>query len=110
MGVPLESHKISQVSMNLQNYKITNLHHAFETIDSLCKNMNGQTKGSELVGLIPLDAMLQAGVWYGGEGLSEMEYIDLAIRKLGLNSIGPLSQERELLNGQWRVMKNELGG
>lgn len=105
MGVPLESHKISQVSMNLQNYKITNLHHAFETIDSLCKNMNGQTKGSELVGLIPLDAMLQAGVWYGGEGLSEMEYIDLAIRKLGLNSIGPFEPRKRII--EWAVESDE---
>jgi glutamate formiminotransferase/formiminotetrahydrofolate cyclodeaminase len=75
MGVPLESHNISQVSMNLQNYNITNLHHAFDTIKSLCQNLGKETKGSELVGLVPLKAMLDAGLWYAGEGLSDEEYI-----------------------------------
>ena len=80
MGVPLESHKISQVSMNLQNYKITNLHHAFETIESLCKNMNGQTKGSELVGLVPLDAMIfKLDNGTVENGLSDEECIETAI-------------------------------
>jgi glutamate formiminotransferase/formiminotetrahydrofolate cyclodeaminase len=88
MGVPLESHNISQVSMNLQDYNVTNLHHAFDTIDSLCKNMGRETKGSELVGLVPLKAMLDVGHWYVGEGFSDEEYITVAIERLGLNSIG----------------------
>ncbi len=101
MGVPLESHNISQVSMNLQNYRITNLHHAFDTIESLCKNMNSSTKGSELVGLVPLDAMLDAGKWYGGDGLSEMEYINIAIDRLGLDSIGPFNPKERII--EWAI-------
>ncbi len=97
MGVPLETHQISQVSMNLQNYRITNLHHAFDTIDSLCKNMNSSTKGSEIVGLVPLDSMVQAGKWYGGEDRSESEYIELAIAKLGLDSINKFEPKERII-------------
>lgn len=97
MGVPLESHNISQVSMNLQNYRETNLHHAFDTIDSLCKNMGGSTKGSELVGLVPLDAIVQSGKWYAGEGLSQEEYIKIAIEKLGLDSLAPFEPRNRII-------------
>ena len=97
MGVPLESHNISQVSMNLQNYNVTNLHHAFDTIDSLCRNMNSSTKGSELVGLVPLKAMIDSGTWYGGEGLSDQQYIDIAIERLGLNSIGDFNPNERII-------------
>ena len=97
MGVPLESHNISQVSMNLQNYNITNLHHAFDTIKSLCQNLGKETKGSELVGLVPLKAMLDAGLWYAGEGLSDEEYIFTAIECLGLNSIGEFNPKERII-------------
>jgi glutamate formiminotransferase/formiminotetrahydrofolate cyclodeaminase len=97
MGVPLESHNISQVSMNLQNYNVTNLHHAFDTIKSLCQNLGKETKGSELVGLVPLKAMLDAGLWYAGEGLSDEEYISTAIECLGLNSIGEFNPKERII-------------
>ena len=97
MGVPLESHNISQVSMNLQNYNVTNLHHAFDTIDSLCKNMGRETKGSELVGLVPLKAMLDVGHWYVGEGFSDEEYITVAIERLGLNAIGEFNPNERII-------------
>lgn len=101
MGVPLESHNISQVSMNLQDYRTTNLHHAFDTIESLCQNMNSSTKGSEIVGLVPLDAMLAAGKWYGGDSMTEKESIDLAIERLGLNSIGPFDPKTRII--EWAL-------
>ena len=97
MGVPLESHNISQVSMNLQNYRKTNLHHAFDTIDSLCKNMGSSTKGSELVGLVPLDAIIQSGKWYAGDGLSQEDYIRIAIEKLGLDSLAPFDPSNRII-------------
>jgi glutamate formiminotransferase/formiminotetrahydrofolate cyclodeaminase len=88
MGVPLESHGISQVSMNLQQYRSTNLHHAYDVISSLAKDMGGEAKGSEIVGLVPLESMLEAGKWYAdSEDLSEEDYVTLAIEKLGLSSI-----------------------
>ena len=63
--------------------------------------MNCSTKGSELVGLVPLDAMLDAGKWYGGDGLSEMEYINIAIDRLGLDSIGPFNPKERII--EWAI-------
>ena len=88
MGVPLESHGISQVSMNLQQYRQTNLHHAYDVISSLAQDMGGRAVGSEIVGLVPLHSMVEAGKWYAGiEELSDEEYVSLAISNLGLSSI-----------------------
>ena len=103
MGVPLESHEMSQVSMNLQNYRITNLHHAFDTISSLCKNMGSSTKGSELVGLVPLEAMIEAGRWYGGENQSDEECISSAIHHLGLDSISPFDPKKRII--EWALQE-----
>lgn len=101
MGVPLESHNMSQVSMNLQNYRVTNLHHAYDTIASLCKNMGSSTKGSELVGLVPLEAILEAGRWYGGDAQNEQECITTAIEHLGLNSISPFDPRERII--EWAL-------
>ena len=101
MGVPLESHNMSQVSMNLQNYRVTNLHHAFDTIESLCKNMGSSTNGSELVGLVPLDAMIAAGQWYGGNGQSDEQCIETAIKHLGLDSISPFNPNERII--EWAL-------
>ncbi|MBI98934.1 MAG: glutamate formimidoyltransferase [Euryarchaeota archaeon] len=101
MGVPLESHKMSQVSMNLQNYRVTNLHQAYDTIESLCKNMGSSTKGSELVGLVPLEAMIAAGQWYGGNDQSDEECIETAIKHLGLDSISSFNPNERII--EWAI-------
>ena len=86
MGVTLEKHKISQVSMNLRDYNITGLHHAFATCQSLAGEHNTRVLGSEIVGLVPLAAMLEAGKWFlDNETGSENEYVEAAINGLGLS-------------------------
>ena len=87
--------------MNLQNYRITNLHQAYDTIESLCKNMGSLTKGSELVGLVPLEAMIAAGQWYGGNNQSNEECIETAIKHLGLDSISPFNPSERII--EWAL-------
>ena len=67
--------------------------------------MNRNTKGSELVGLVPLDAMLQAGKWYAGEGLTDEAYIESAIERLGLDSIGPFNPKERII--EWALQEGE---
>ncbi|MEC7260972.1 MAG: glutamate formiminotransferase, partial [Candidatus Thermoplasmatota archaeon] len=86
---------------NLQNYRVTNLHHAYDTIESLCKNMGSSTKGSELVGLVPLEAMIAAGQWYGGYDQSDEECIEAAIKHLGLDSISPFNPNERII--EWAL-------
>ena len=102
MGVPLESHGISQVSMNLQKYQETNLHHAYDVIESLAKDMRGEAIGSEIVGLVPLDSMVEAGIWYADDKeLSDEEYVAIAIEKLGLSSIHHFNPRERII--EWSL-------
>ena len=107
MGVPLESHGISQVSMNLQKYRETNLHHAYDVIESLAKDMRGEAIGSEIVGLVPLDSMVEAGIWYADDKeLSDEEYVAIAIEKLGLNSIHHFNPRERII--EWSLEGDEI--
>ena len=60
MGLPLETHGISQVSMNLRDVSITPMHIAFEAVKSIVNDHGVETCGSELVGLVPLSAMVES--------------------------------------------------
>ena len=61
MGLPLEAHGISQVSMNLRDVSVTPMHIAHEAVKSIVNDHGVETCGSELVGLVPLSAMLESG-------------------------------------------------
>ena len=63
VGWYLEEHNIAQVSMNLVNYKETSLHETFEEIRKQAVK-RGLRATEELVGLIPLNALLDAGKFY----------------------------------------------
>lgn len=98
MGVALEKHNITQVSMNLTNYKITPMHVAFEEVKKEAEQMGVKVKGSEVVGLVPLEAILSAGKFYANdENLNEEQLVDLAIEKLGLNSITPFDKIKKII-------------
>ena len=107
MGVPLESHGISQVSMNLQKYMETNLHHAYDVISSLANDMGGRAIGSEIVGLVPLNSMIEAGAWYAERmDLSDEDYVALAIERLGLSSIHHFNPHERII--EWSLKGDEI--
>jgi glutamate formiminotransferase/formiminotetrahydrofolate cyclodeaminase len=99
MGVSLEKYKITQVSMNLTNYSVTPVHVAFEEVKKEADRLGVEVNGSEIVGLVPLEALLQAGEFYaGGKHLNEEGLIDLAIEKLGLNSLHPFNKKEKIID------------
>ena len=71
MGVSLEKYNITQVSMNLTNYNITAIHTAFEEVKKEAKRLGTEVEGSEIVGLVPLEALLQAGKFYNTWNLNK---------------------------------------
>ncbi len=86
IGINLERLHKTQVSTNLINYKVTSLHHVFEEVKRQAELFNIDVIGSEIVGLVPLDALLQAGRFYSGNNsLSENRLVESAIHNLGLN-------------------------
>ena len=107
MGVPLESHGISQVSMNLSDPDQTSIHLAYETIRSIIEPMGVEVSGSEIVGLVPLDSMLEAGRWYHGSDDDHETLVKKAIDGLGLNSLGEFDPNTRIIEWALRAMREE---
>ncbi len=97
MGFPLDEHGISQVSMNLQDISVTPMHVVYETIKWLASNYDVVVSGSELVGLVPISAMLDAGRWYAPDAVEESELISAAVEGMGLNDLAPFVAEERII-------------
>jgi glutamate formiminotransferase/formiminotetrahydrofolate cyclodeaminase len=104
MGVTLESHGISQVSMNLRDVEKCPMHVAYEACKTLANDHGIQAPGSELVGLVPLQAMLESGRWYAPEGVSDdAELVKAAIEGLGLSQLDEFIADERII--EWAVSK-----
>jgi glutamate formiminotransferase/formiminotetrahydrofolate cyclodeaminase len=102
IGWYIEEYNMAQISMNLTNYKITPLHIAFEETRKAADDRGVRVTGSELVGLIPLQPMLDAGKFFLQKqgmsvGVSESELVDCAIRSMGLNELGPFDPKKKII-------------
>jgi glutamate formiminotransferase / formiminotetrahydrofolate cyclodeaminase len=101
IGWYVEEYNMAQVSMNLDNYKISPPHIAFEECAAEARKLNLSACGSELVGLIPLEAMLMAADFYiKNENLfilDEKQKISLVIDRLGLSSISQFIPEKRII-------------
>ena len=102
MGWYLKEYGIAQVSLNLTNIHVTPVHKAFEEACRKAEARGLRVTGSELVGLIPLEALLEAGRYFlkkqkKSTGLPEKELIKIAIRSLGLNDLYPFSPENKII-------------
>ena len=112
IGWFIEEYGIAQISMNLTNYKITPVHKAFDEVCKSAESRGMRVTGSELVGLIPLDAMLEAGKHYllkqkRSLGVSEEELIEIAIKSLGLNELGTFDPQQKIIEYKLRNAANE---
>lgn len=97
MGVSLEKFGITQVSINLVNYKITNMHQVYEAVKEEAQKFGVETWGSEIVGLVPLEAILEAGKFYKPDAVDENELINAAIENLGLNNLAPFNPKEKII-------------
>lgn len=102
IGWFIQEYGIAQISMNLTNINETPMHIAF---DEVCKKANERgmrVTGSELVGLIPLKAMTDAGKYFlkkqkRSVGVSEKELIKIAVKSLGLDELTPFKPEERII-------------
>ncbi len=102
MGVYLEKEEFSQVSINLTNYLITTPHIAFEQSKYEAEQRGLQVFGSEVVGLIPLEAILLAADYYVWKDklekpASEDAAISLVEQKLGLSSFNSFDRRKKII-------------
>lgn len=103
IGWYIDEYQQAQVSMNLTNGRETALHTAFEVCRNTASKYGLHVTGSELVGLVPKQALIDAGNYFldkqkRSKGLSESEIIDIAILSLGLNSISPFDPKQRIID------------
>jgi glutamate formiminotransferase/formiminotetrahydrofolate cyclodeaminase len=112
IGWYIEEYKIAQISMNLTNYNVTPVHIAFDEVVKSATSRGLRVTGSELVGLIPLDAMLEAGRYFLTKqkqslGVSEEELIHIAVKSLGLDELAPFDPQKKIIEYQLHNNENE---
>ncbi len=102
IGWFIEEYGIAQISMNLTNISITSVHEAFDAVDQRAIARGLRVTGSELVGLIPLKAMLDAGKFFlkkqkRSTGVSNDELIRIAIKSMGLDELKPFNPKKRII-------------
>lgn len=102
IGWYIEEYGIAQISMNLTNIEVTPVHKAFDEVCTKAAERGMRVTGSELVGLIPLKSMLDAGKYFllkqqRSVGVSEKELIKIAIKSMGLDELSPFKPEERII-------------
>lgn len=102
IGWYIEEYGVAQISMNLTNIEVTPIHIAFDEVCNKAAERGIRVTGSELVGLIPLKAMLDAGKYFlrkqqRSTGVSEKELIKIAIKSMGLDELGPFNPDERII-------------
>ncbi|MDQ1354042.1 MAG: glutamate formiminotransferase / formiminotetrahydrofolate cyclodeaminase [Acidobacteriota bacterium] len=107
VGWYMADYNMAQISVNLLNYKITPLYQVFEECDKFAREFGVRVTGSELVGLIPLEAMLETGRHFlklqdNSTGVSEKELVRIAVQSLGMAELAPFNTENKIIEYKLR--------
>ena len=102
IGWFIEEYGVAQISMNLTNINITPLHIAFDEVCKKATERGIRVTGSELVGLVPLKSLIDAGKYFllkqqRSVGVSEKELIKIAIKTMGLDELSPFNPEERII-------------
>ena len=102
IGWYIEEYGIAQISYNLTNISITSVHEAFDETVKAATSRGLRVTGSELIGLIPLKAMLSAADYFlekqqRSKGISESEKIKIAVKSLGLDDLKPFHPKEKII-------------
>ena len=109
IGWYIQEYGVCQISMNLTNINITPIHIAFDEVVKKASDRGIRVTGSELIGLIPLKGMLDAGKYFLNKqkrsvGVSESELIKIAVKSMGLDELAPFNPEERIIE---YVLKNK---
>ncbi len=107
VGWYIEDYGIAQISINFTNYHISPIHLVFDEACREAEKLGLRVTGSELVGLIPLEALLIAGRYYlekqgKSSGVPEQELIRTAVISLGLNDVSQFDPEKKIIERQFK--------
>lgn len=112
IGWYIEEYGVAQISMNLTNINDTPLHKAFDEVDKSAISRGIRVTGSELVGLVPLKSLLDAGKFFlrkqeRSVGVSEAELIKIAVKSMGLDELTPFNPEERIIEYMLRDKEDE---
>ena len=112
VGWYIDTFKQAQISINFNNYKVSTIHDVFDAACRLAEQRGLRVTGSELVGLVPKEALLMAGKHYLKKqnkslGVPEDDIIDTAIMSLGLNDVVSFDSDQKIIENVIRI-KGEL--
>jgi len=112
IGWFIEEYGVAQISMNLTNISITPVHEAFAEVCKKADARGIRVSGSELVGLVPLNAMLEAGRYFlkkqkRSTGISDSELIKIAVKSMGLDELGPFDPHEKIIEYQLKKGKGK---
>ena len=110
IGWYIEEYGIAQISVNLVNMHVTPMHILFDTACDRAQARGMRVTGSELVGLVPLEAMLEAGKYFLRKqqrslGVGEAELVRIAIKSLGLDELTPFDPQKKII--EYRLRHNQ---
>ena len=112
IGWYIKEYGIAQISMNLTDIDITSVHKAFEEVCKKADARGIRVTGSELVGLIPLKSILDAGKYFlkkqhRSTGISDSEIIKIAVKSLGLDELRPFEPDKKII--EYMLQDNQGG-
>ncbi len=96
-ALPVDLKGITQVSMNLTNYKVTNMDKVYEIIKEKAEKVGAKIIGSEIIGVLPKEALIMSGKIYLPEETDEKKLIQAAIDNLGLDKIQKFVFEEKVI-------------
>jgi glutamate formiminotransferase/formiminotetrahydrofolate cyclodeaminase len=113
IGWFIEEFGIAQISMNLTDISVTPLHIAFDKACERAQARGLRVSGSELVGVVPLEAMLEAGKYFLRKqqrsiGVSDKELIKIAVKSMGLDELYPFDPDKKII--EYILAKEDLSG
>ncbi len=101
MGWFVDEYNMAQVTVNLNNYQVTPIHTLFEAVKKDAEKLNVGVAGSEIIGIVPLDAILMAADYYIEKEnlfiIDEDQKVRLVIERLGLNSVAPFKPQERII-------------
>ena len=102
IGWFIEEYGIAQISINLTDITVTPVHVAFDEVSEKARERGIKVTGSELVGLIPLQAMLDAGKYFlrkqqRSTGISDDEILKIAVKSMGLDELHPFDPKKKII-------------